>query len=91
MTKKKNNKPSENAKNIPVAEALISLGLNLAQEKNMTLGELIGHYEVAKIEVYSRITAGAQAQASSDAEKPGEDADNGETVAFSPDAAEGKA
>lgn len=91
MTKKKSNKSSEDAKNIPVAEALISLGLNLANEKNMTLGELIGHYEVAKIEVYNRITEGAQAQAAADAEKPDEGGDNEKPVAFSPSAAEGKA
>lgn len=58
------NKPSDDEKkNVPIAEILISTGIQLAQEKNMSLGELVGHYEIAKIEVYNRITAGARAAA----------------------------
>lgn len=68
-----NNKPSDDAKNIPIAEILIATGLDQAQKQNMTLGELVGHYEVAKIEVYNRITAGAKAAAQTDA--PAEDGD----------------
>ena len=56
------NKPSDDEKkNVPIAEVLIGTGIQLAQERNMSLGELIGHYEIAKIEVYNRITAGAKA------------------------------
>lgn len=67
------NKPSEDAKNIPIAEILIATGLDQAQKQNMTLGELVGHYEVAKIEVYNRITAGAKAAAQTDAPAEGGD------------------
>ena len=64
-----NNKPSDDDKKIiPIAEILIATGIQLAQERNMSLGELVGHYEIAKIEVYNRITAGAKAAA---AQNPG--------------------
>ena len=70
----KDNKPSEDAKNVPIAEILIATGLDQANKQNMTLGELVGHYEVAKIEVYNRITAGAKAKASqTDAPAEGDD------------------
>lgn len=48
---------------VPVAEALIGLALKLGQEQELTLGELIGHMECAKHEVYERITANVKAQA----------------------------
>jgi hypothetical protein len=73
------NKPSEDEKkNIPIAEVLIATGIQLAQEKNMSLGELVGHYEVAKIEVYNRITAGAKAAAQTEAPAEGGDTEKTE-------------
>ena len=82
MSNEKDNKPSaDDQKNVPIAEVLIATGIQLAQEKNMSLGELIGHYEIAKIEVYNRITAGAKAQAASE---PPSDADKKEPEDASP-------
>lgn len=61
MSEEKKELSKDEMKNVPIAEVLISTGIQLAQERNMSLGELVGHYEIAKIEVYSRITAGAKA------------------------------
>lgn len=76
-----NNKPSgddqistEDLKNVPIAEILISTGIQVAQERNMSLGELVGHYEIAKIEVYNRITAQAR-----NASQTGAPAEGGDT------------
>ena len=84
-----NNKPSDDAKqpseedvkNMPVAEILIGTGVQLAQERSLTLGELVGHYEVAKIEVYNRISAQARAQASVQSSEPSEGGDTQGTEA----------
>lgn len=58
------NKPSDDEqKPAPIAEVLIATGLKMAQEQELTLGELVGHFEIAKFEVYGRVTAGAKAQA----------------------------
>ena len=83
-----NNKPSDDAKpseedikNMPVAEILIGTGVQLAQERSLTLGELVGHYEVAKIEVYNRISAQARAQASVQSSEQGEGGDTEKTEA----------
>jgi hypothetical protein len=56
------NKPSDDGKIVPIAEVLISTGLKMAQEQEMSLGELTGHFEIAKLDMYRRVTAGAQAQ-----------------------------
>ena len=61
MSEEKKELSKDEMKNVPIAEVLISTGIQLAQEREMSLGELVGHYEIAKIEVYSRITAGAKA------------------------------
>jgi predicted histidine transporter YuiF (NhaC family) len=85
-----NNKPSEDEKkNVPIAEVLIATGIQLAQEKNMSLGELVGHYEIAKIEVYNRITAGAKAAAQNSG--PVGDVGTEGTAGASQDEDEGKA
>lgn len=94
---KKKQKPApaeaETKKDVPLAEALIGLALKLGQEQELTLGELIGHMECAKHEVYERITsnmkanaeAAAQAQAQEEAtdDEPSEGADKPELEAVS--------
>ena len=62
QTKTKEEEEAEAFKNAPVAEILISTALKLGEERNLTLGEVIGHVEVAKIEIYGRVTAGARQQ-----------------------------
>lgn len=77
-TKTKKKTPAKTAEKtnekVPVAEAIIGLALKLGQEQELTLGELIGHMECAKHEVYERITANVKAQVAaaqaSDADKP---------------------
>ena len=81
MSKDKKELSQDELKNVPIAEVLISTGIQLAQERNMSLGELVGHYEIAKIEVYSRITAGAKASQSSE---PAEGDDKATTEDASP-------
>lgn len=92
---KKKQKPApaeaETPKAVPLAEAIIGLALKLGQEQELTLGELIGHMECAKHEVYERITANmkanqaaaqaAQEEATDDA--PSEGADKPELEAVS--------
>ena len=74
QTKTKEEEEAEAFKNAPVAEILISTALKLGEERNLTLGEVIGHVEVAKIEIYGRVTAGApqQEQAASEQAEGGD-------------------
>jgi len=73
------NKPSDDEqKTAPIAEVLIATGLKMAQEQELTLGELVGHFEIAKFEVYGRVTAGAKAQAAQQASESGEPAEDGD-------------
>lgn len=54
---------------VVIAEALINTAVTLGQEQQMRLVELLGHMEIAKLEVFSRnIMKAAAAQASSPAE-----------------------
>lgn len=82
MSEDKKELSKDEMKNVPIAEVLISTGIQLAQERNMSLGELVGHYEIAKIEVYTRITAGA-AKAAQPSE-PAEDDDKVKKMDASP-------
>ena len=73
----------------PIAEVLISTGVQLAQEQNMKLAELVGHFQIATLEVFTRNVAAAHAaKASSD--QPSEPAEGGDTpgqvVAFQDEA-----
>ena len=66
MAKKKAPAPQPKAEEktnekIPLAESLIGLALKVGQDQELTLGELIGHMECAKIDVYTRVTAQARA------------------------------
>ena len=92
--KQKQTKEEEEAeafKNAPVAEILISTALKLGEERNLTLGEVIGHVEVAKIEIYGRVTNGARQAAEQAASEKAEGGDTEKPVAFSPGADEDKA
>jgi hypothetical protein len=87
-----NNKPSADEKNnAPIAEVLIATGIKLAQDRNMSLGELCGHYWIATQEVYNRITAGAKAQAASQPAGPVGDVGTEGTAGASQVEDEGKA
>lgn len=82
MAKKKAATPEAKAEEktnekVPVAEALIGLALKLGQEQELTLGELIGHMECAKMDVYERITLQARANAKAP-DAPSEGADKPE-------------
>lgn len=94
MAKKKRNSAPAEAKTqqvVPLAEAIIGLALKLGQEQELTLGELIGHIECAKHEVYERVTTNmkataqaAQAQAEQEAgDEPSEGVDKPELEAVS--------
>lgn len=92
--KQKQTKEEEEAeafKNAPVAEILISTALKLGEERNLTLGEVIGHVEVAKIEIYGRVTAGARQAQEQAASEQAEGGDTETQEASSPDAGEDKA
>ena len=74
-------------KPVGIAEALIQTAVQLGQEQGMKLVELLGHMEIAKLEVFSRnIQAAAQAAAA-----PAEGDDKPAQEASSPDASEDKA
>ena len=64
MTKKTEKTETENKAPTPIAEVLIATGMQLGSEQGLKLGELVGHFEIAKIEVYKRITDSALAAAS---------------------------
>ena len=89
--KKKLSEEEEAYKNAPVAEIIIGTALKLGEERNLTLGELIGHVEVAKIEIYGRVTAQARQAAEQAAAEQAEGDDTEKPVAFDPDAGEDKA
>jgi len=75
----------ENEKPIPpIAEVLISTGVQLAQDQNMKLAELVGHFQIATYEVFNRNVAAAHAaQVSDQPSEPAEDGDTpGQVVAF---------
>lgn len=78
-------KETKETKPMVIAEALIQTAVQLGQEQNMKLVELLGHMEIAKLEVFSRNIAAAQAAA------PAEGDDKPEQEASSPDASEDKA
>lgn len=73
----------------PIAEVLIATGIQLAQEQNMKLAELVGHFQIATFEVFNRNVAAAQ-QAQNQSAEPSEGGDTEEPVAFEPDASEDK-
>jgi hypothetical protein len=56
---------------VVIAEALINTAVQLGQEQGMRLVELLGHMEIAKLEVFSRNIQAAAAQAAAPAEGDG--------------------
>lgn len=62
----------------PIAEVLISTGVQLAQEQNMKLAELVGHFQIATYEVFNRNVAAAHAAQVSD--QPSEPAEGDDKV-----------
>ena len=76
-----------------IAEVLIATGIELAKKQDVKLVELVGHFQIATMEVFNRNVAAAaqaQAQAQNQAAEPSEGGDTEEPVAFSPDASEDK-
>lgn len=84
-----NNKPS-NDDQMPLAEVLIQTAIKATSEQPMMLGELIGHFEVAKMNLYGRVITQAS-QASSPPAGPVGDAGTEGTAGASQDAVEDKA
>jgi hypothetical protein len=84
MAKKKTTAPqpkaeeNTNEKAPPLAESLIGLALKVGQDQELTLGELIGHMECAKIDVYTRVTAQARAAEQQAPSAPSEGGDTQE-------------
>ena len=61
-------------KPVVIAEALIQTAIGLGQQQDMKLVELIGHMEIAKMEVFSRnIKAAEQLASQPDAPAEGDD------------------
>lgn len=63
---------SEEAKKVAIAEAVIDLAVKLGAEQDLRLGEVIGHLEIAKMELYGRNLRMAQ-NAQNPASEPSED------------------
>ena len=82
-------KETKNQKPVVIAEALIQTASELGQQQDMKLVELIGHMEVAKMEVLSRNIKAAEQLAQ--AAVPAEGGDTPAQEASSPDASEDKA
>jgi len=78
---------NKETKPVVIAEALINTAVTLGQEQEMRLVELLGHMEIAKLEVFSRNIQAAAAQAA----VPAEGDDKPEQEASSQDASEDKA
>ena len=83
-------KETENQKPVVIAEALIQTASELGQQQDMKLVELIGHMEVAKMEVLTRNIKAAEQLAAQTA-VPAEGGDTPAQEASSPDASEDKA
>ena len=82
-------KETKNTKPVVIAEALIQTASELGQQQDMKLVELIGHMEVAKMEVLSRNIKAAEQLAQSAV--PAEGGDTPAQEASSPGASEDKA
>jgi hypothetical protein len=91
-----NNKPSDDEQNqqpVPLAEILINTAMKYSNERPTTLADMVGHFEVAKIQVYERAMyqLRQQQQASAPPAGPVGDAGTEGTEGASQDEAEDKA
>ena len=96
MSEKKDNKPSEDEQNqqpVPLAEILINTAMKYSSERPTTLADMVGHFEVAKIQVYERAMYQLRQQQQADAPPAGPVGDAGTegTEGASQDEAEDKA
>ena len=80
---------SEEAKKVAIAEAVIDLAVKLGAEQDLRLGEVIGHLEIAKMELYGRNLRMAQ-NAQNPVSEPSEGGDTQEPEVASQDEDEGK-
>lgn len=81
----------EEKQKAPLAEILIATAVKIGQENNMTLVELIGHFDIAKLEVYNRnVMAAQRALEENRRVELAEGDDTEKSVAFSLDANEDK-
>jgi len=79
----------EQPKKHSIAEVLIATGIKMAQEQQMNLAELIGHFQIATFEVFNRNVA-AHANAQNQSSEPAEGGDTEKPVDFDPNASEDK-
>jgi hypothetical protein len=90
-----NNKPSgdeQKQQPVPLAEILINTAMRYSSENQITLADMVGHFEVAKIQVYERAMSQIrQQQASAPPAGPVGDAGTEGTEGVSQDEAEDKA
>lgn len=91
-----NNKPSgdeQNQQPVPLAEILINTAMKFSQDNPTTLAEMVGHFEVSKIQVYERAMyqLRQQQQASAPPAGPAGDAGTEGTEGASQGEAEDKA
>lgn len=74
-----------------IAEVLIATASRLAQDQGVKLVELMGHMEIAKLEVFNRNVRAAQQVAENQPSAPAEGGDTGSEVASFPAEGEDKA
>jgi hypothetical protein len=91
MSKPKSKSPKEEPKEVslPLAEVLIQVAVDYATKSGMRLGEVMGHFEIGKTQLYQRNIQAMQDAAAQSAPAEGGDKE-GEVVSF-PAEAEGKA
>jgi len=77
-------------KKVAIAEAVIDLAVKLGADQDLRLGEVIGHLEIAKMELYSRNVAMAKRAQAQVASEPSEGGDTQEPEASSQGEDEGK-
>lgn len=82
---------NNNEKEPLIAEVLIATASKLAQEQGVKLVELMGHMEIAKLEVFNRNVRAAQQAAENPPAEPAEGDDKQSEEASSQDGDEDKA
>lgn len=74
-------------KKVAIAEAVIDLAVKLGADQDLRLGEVIGHLEIAKMELYGRNLRMAQ-NAQNPVSEPSEDDGTEKQEASSPESDE---